>query len=92
MRGRSRIRGLNRRVSATQIGYPGVFVEVRRERTETIHNMKKFILILLVLSLVGTAAHAQTVDTLLTKKPLDTPRVKRFKLLPSIRRRAHRGP
>ena len=29
------------------------------------HNMKKFILSLFVLSLVGTAAHAQKVGTLL---------------------------
>jgi quercetin dioxygenase-like cupin family protein len=38
-----------------------------------IHNMKKFILSLFVLSVVGTAAHAQTVDTLLTKKLPEVP-------------------
>jgi quercetin dioxygenase-like cupin family protein len=48
-------------------------VEVRRERTKAMYNMKKFILSLFVLSLVGTAAHAQTVDTLLTKKLPDAP-------------------
>ena len=37
------------------------------------HNMKKFILSLFVLSLVGTAAHAQKVDTLLTKKLPEAP-------------------
>jgi hypothetical protein len=60
-------------VSATQIGYPIVFVEVPRERTKAMHNMKKFILSLFVLALVGTAAHAQTVDTLLTKKLPEEP-------------------
>jgi quercetin dioxygenase-like cupin family protein len=44
-----------------------------RERAKTMHNMKKFILFLFVFSLVGTAAHAQTVDTLLTKKLPDAP-------------------
>jgi hypothetical protein len=37
------------------------------------HNMKKFLLSLFVLSLVGTAAHAQKVDTLLTKKLPEAP-------------------
>jgi quercetin dioxygenase-like cupin family protein len=37
------------------------------------HSMKKFILSLFVLSLVGTAAHAQKVDTLLTKKLPESP-------------------
>ena len=37
------------------------------------HHMKKFILSLLVLSLMGTAARAQTVDTLLTKKLPEAP-------------------
>jgi quercetin dioxygenase-like cupin family protein len=60
-------------VSATQIGYPIVFVEVPRERTKAMHNMKKLILSLFVLTLVGTAAHAQTVDTLLTKKLPEEP-------------------
>jgi quercetin dioxygenase-like cupin family protein len=36
-------------------------------------NMKKFILSLFILGLVGTAAHAQEVSTLLTKKLPDTP-------------------
>jgi quercetin dioxygenase-like cupin family protein len=36
-------------------------------------NMKKLILILFVLSLVGTATHAQNVGTLLTKKLPETP-------------------
>ena len=44
-----------------------------RERAKTMRNMKKFILFLFVFSLVGTAAHAQTVDTLLTKKLPDAP-------------------
>jgi hypothetical protein len=35
--------------------------------------MKKFILSLFVLRLVGTAAHAQKVDTLLTKKLPEAP-------------------
>ena len=35
--------------------------------------MKKFILSLFILSLVGTAGHAQTVETLLTKKLPDAP-------------------
>jgi quercetin dioxygenase-like cupin family protein len=60
-------------VSATQIGYPIVFVEVPLERTKAMHNMKKFILSLFVLTLVGTAAQAQTVDTLLTKKLPEEP-------------------
>jgi quercetin dioxygenase-like cupin family protein len=37
------------------------------------HNMKKVTLALLVLSLVGTVAHAQKVDTLLTKKLPESP-------------------
>jgi hypothetical protein len=36
-------------------------------------NIKKFILTLFVLSLVGTATHAQHVDTLLTKKLPEAP-------------------
>jgi len=50
-----------------------VIVEVRRERTETMQNVKKLILSLFVLSLVGTASHAQTVGTLLTKKLPEAP-------------------
>jgi quercetin dioxygenase-like cupin family protein len=50
-----------------------VIVEIRRERDKTMHNMKKLILSLFVLSLVGTAAHAQTVDTLLTKTLPEAP-------------------
>jgi quercetin dioxygenase-like cupin family protein len=37
------------------------------------HNVKKFILSLFVLSQVGTAAHAQKVGTLLTKKLPEAP-------------------
>jgi len=37
------------------------------------HNMKKFILSLFVLGLMGTAAHAQIVGTLLTKKLPEAP-------------------
>jgi quercetin dioxygenase-like cupin family protein len=66
-------RGLNSRVSAAQIGYPIVFVEVRRERTETMRNVKKFIFSLFVVSLIGTATHAQNVGTLLTQKLPEAP-------------------
>ena len=44
-----------------------------RERAKTMRNMKKFILFLFVFSLVGTAAHAQTVSTLLTKRLPEAP-------------------
>jgi quercetin dioxygenase-like cupin family protein len=37
------------------------------------HKLKKFILALFVLNLVGTAAHAQKVDTLLTKTLPEAP-------------------
>jgi hypothetical protein len=37
------------------------------------HNMKKFTLSLFVLGLLGMAAEAQTVDTLLTRKLSDAP-------------------
>lgn len=37
------------------------------------HNMKKFILSLFILSLMGAAANAQTVSTILTKKLPETP-------------------
>ena len=73
MRGPFRIRDLNKRVSATQIGYPIASVEVRRERTETMHNIKKFILSLFVVCLTGTATQAQNVSTLLTKKLPEAP-------------------
>jgi quercetin dioxygenase-like cupin family protein len=44
-----------------------------RQRTETMRKMKNFILSLFVISLVGTAVHAQKVGTLLEKKLPEAP-------------------
>jgi hypothetical protein len=48
------------------------------------HHMKKSILLLFVLSLVGTAAQAQRVGTLLVKKLPEAQCKEKFKSLPSI--------
>jgi quercetin dioxygenase-like cupin family protein len=51
---------------------PIVIIEVR-VKGGTMHDMKKFILSLFVLGLLGTAAPAQEVNTLLTKKLPEAP-------------------